>query len=312
MSLIAELLSKATQTRPRKDVPPGLTNSIKNYKSRERNRKRSIIFLVVISCALVSGFAAVYAARLLLSTGPVQVRPGHTMARLATPPSLQPIAVGKQTPQAQIPTTPPTTKDTARKTAPAPARGAKHTASRTAKKKSVAKPVDKPSESEALRHYYTAADYEREGDRLKAIDEYTAALALQPGNFRLLNKVGGLYMQLGMLEEAARYIEESIARNKRYTPALINRGILYAEMGRFEQAAGSLEAALALEPANTLALFNIALLYEKRSMPDKARAHYMKLKKLGDPQGEAGLRRLEVAAPAGASDREITTPAASD
>ena len=148
-----------------------------------------------------------------------------------------------------------------------------------------------------MRHYYMALDFEKEGNHIKAIDEYTAALAIEPENFRLMNKVGGLYMRMRMWKEAAGYLEGSVGENGRYVPALINRGIVYAEMDRFEEAERSLKKALSLEPASRLALFNIALLYEKRSMPEEAKEPYMKLKQFGDTQGFAGVERLEMASP---------------
>ena len=306
MSLITDLLSKVTQTRPRKDVPPGLTNSINTYKKRETKRKRVIFFSVIIIASLTSGFAAIYGVKLLLGTDGAEVRTGHTVATPAPAPAPAPPAT------AIVPETTALAAHTAavKRTsspagappAPSSATAVKKATPAPAAQKSMAEPSGEAENPDAMRHYYMALDFEKEENYIKAANEYIAALAIEPHNFRLMNKVGGLYMQMRMWEEATGYLEGSVGENGRYVPALINRGIVYAEMKRFEDAGRSLEEALALEPANRLALFNIALLYEKRSMPDEAKEHYMKLKRFGDPQGAAGMERLGMAAPGAASD----------
>lgn len=302
MSLITDLLSKVTQTKPRKDVPPGLTNSINTYKKRETNRKRAIFFSVIIIASLVSGFATIYGVKLLLGTDAGVVRVERAQAAPAPTPAAtaavqEAIAMPAHTavtkePGSPVPARPaPSSAPAVKKTSPAPA-----------EQKSITKPSGGIAGSDAMRHYYMALDFEKEGNYIKAIDEYTSALAIEPRNYRLMNKVGGLYMQMRMWKEAARYLEGSVGENGRYVPALINSGIAYAEMKRFEEAARSLEKALSLEPASKLALFNIALLYEKQSMFDEAREHYMKLKQLGDPHGSAGVDRLEMASPPAGSN----------
>jgi len=294
MSLITDLLSKVTQTKPRKDVPPGLTNSINTYKQRETNRKRAIFFSVIIVASLVSGFATIYGVKLLLGTDAGGVRVERTQAAPAPAPAPAATATVKETIAA------PARTAVAIETvspAPSPAQAVKKTPPAPVAQKGAAQPSGGVAGSDAMRHYYMALDFEKEGNYIKAIDEYTSALAIEPRNYRLMNKVGGLYMQMRMWKEAARYLEGSVGENAAYVPALINSGIAYAEMGRFEEAARSLEKALLLEPASKLALFNIALLYEKQSMFEEAREHYMKLKQLGDPQGFAGVERMEMASP---------------
>jgi len=306
MSLITDLLSKVTQTKPRKDVPPGLTNSINTYKKKETNRKRAIFFSVIVIASLVSGFATIYVVKLLLGANAAQVRTGHIVAAPAPAPTPETPAAAVA-PETRAPAThTATAKDAgpARLRAPeprnSPAEGRASPAPAT--QKSAAKPSGEAESPDAMRHYYMALDFEKEGNYIKAVDEYAAALAIEPHNFRLMNKVGGLYMRMMMWEEAAGYLEGSVGENGRYVPALINRGIVYAEMDRFEAAESSLKEALSIEPASRLALFNIALLYEKRSMPKEAKEHYMKLKQLGDPQGAAGVERLETASPAAGGD----------
>lgn len=297
MSLITDLLSKVTQTKPRKDVPPGLTNSINTFKKRETNRKRAILFSVVVIAALVAGFATVYAAKLLLGSGAGEVRldSARPVAEAPAMPEV-PAVEEAEAPatQAQAPRTAQAKKPAAAKR-PAPAEKQASTAPAAPKP---AGPSGEPGNSEALRHYYTALDFEREGNLTKAIGQYTRALAIEPRNFRLMNKVGGLYMQMKMWKEAGGYLEDSVAENGRYVPALINMGTVYAELGRFEEAERSLKEALSLEPSNSLALFNIALLYEKQEMPEKARENYMKLKQFGEKQGVAGIERLDRNSPA--------------
>ncbi|MFQ5736707.1 MAG: tetratricopeptide repeat protein [Thermodesulfobacteriota bacterium] len=318
MSLITDLLSKVSQTEPRKDVPPGLTNSINAYKKKERTRARALLISFVAVAALVCGIATIYALRLFVGTRGGEVRPSgaaQEMAaqdRVAAAPVAVPAAVA----------TPPAQETRQARKRPSPAKRARKKAGsrpparvKGGSKGAGTAPVaaltggtlagstltgstlDGPGPAgqaspEAMQHYYEALDYEKQGELGRAAQSYSKALRLEPRNYRLMNKIASIYMEMGMWEEAAASLGASVRTNDGYVPALINTGIVYAELGRFKVAEAALKKALSIEPYNGLALFNTALLYERQAMPEEAAVYYKKLQQTGDPLGEQGLERI--------------------
>ncbi|MDP2688942.1 MAG: hypothetical protein Q8P48_02405 [Deltaproteobacteria bacterium] len=305
MSLIADLLSKVKQAdRPGKDVPPGLTNSINAYKKKETGRRRAVLFAVVALAALISGFAAVYIVK-LVSGGPAsEVR---TPSETRVDNNAESAAAREDTaaPSAsKIPAPAPQKVSAAHREREARPRAANpKKAGRSEGGKGADAAVTgtldglegkgKQEAPDAAKHYYSALDYEKRGEVLKAVESYGEALKIEPRNYRLMNKIASLFMEMGMWEEAEGYLARSVGIKGDYAPALINTGIVSANLGRLQEAEGYLSRALAIEPLNRLALFNAALLYEKRGMRKEAKKYYLKLKQLGDPQGAGGLERIE-------------------
>jgi tetratricopeptide (TPR) repeat protein len=291
MSLITDLLSKLKQTGPRKDAPPGLTNSINAYKKRETKRKRAVVLTAVIFAALLSGFTTIYVIKLVLG-GPagdisLATDSGYegTMSKSGDVPK---IVTSKQSLETKTlaPSPPP------EKAQPS---GVKPAVRATLGKTDAAPTAEVGGSKsiDAAQLYYKALDYEKAGNILKAVGSYSEALKLEPLNYRLMNKIASLFIEMRMWEEASSYLDTSVRLNGEYAPALINFGIVKAELGRFKEAEGYLSRALDIEPLNRLPLFNMALLYEKQGMLKEAGDYYRRLKRLSDPQGKKGLKRIE-------------------
>jgi len=136
-------------------------------------------------------------------------------------------------------------------------------------------------------------NYEKKGDHYNAISSYKKVLDIEPRNYRVINKIAYILIQIASYEEALKYLDSALSIRHDYVPALINTGIVYAKAEKFSDAEKYLLKALSLEEANQPALFNIATLYEKQGKYDLARGYYLRLKNLGNDQGRLGIERIE-------------------
>lgn len=152
--------------------------------------------------------------------------------------------------------------------------------------------LKKPDTYEKDLYLYMASNYENKKDYSNALVSYKKVLSIEPKNFRVMNNISSLLIQLNSFEEAKTYSQMALGHKNDYVPALINTGIALAKLGMPEEAENHLLRALSLEPDNRQALLNIAILYEKKDNYKKAREHYLRLHRLGDTQGRAGLERI--------------------
>jgi len=142
-------------------------------------------------------------------------------------------------------------------------------------------------------YLYMGGNYEKKGDHYNAISSYKKVLDIEPRNYRVINKIAYILIQIASYEEALKYLDSALSIRHDYVPALINTGIVYAKAEKFSDAEKYLLKALSLEEANQPALFNIATLYEKQGKYDLARGYYLRLKNLGNDQGRLGIERIE-------------------
>lgn len=142
-------------------------------------------------------------------------------------------------------------------------------------------------------YLYLASDYELKKDYSNALSNYKKVLAIDPEDYRVMNKIGAMLTELKSFEEALSYLLDAINIKNDYVPALINTGIAYAGLTELSNAEIYLSTAVVLEPYNKFAVFNIALLYEEMGNYGKAQKYYSMLKVLGEVQGNAGLARIK-------------------
>lgn len=87
------------------------------------------------------------------------------------------------------------------------------------------------------------------------------------------NRLGVLYAEYGLFEEAARHFDEAI-HDAGYVPAIVNRANVAALLGRMDEARRYLERASAQEPANARVLLGLAFSYWQAGDRDGARRAY--------------------------------------
>jgi tetratricopeptide (TPR) repeat protein len=142
-------------------------------------------------------------------------------------------------------------------------------------------------------HLYMGEGYEKKKDFSNAIASYKKVLDIEPGNFRVINKLAHIFIQMNLHDEALKHLQSALKLKPDYVPALINSGIAYAKSGNPAEAESALLNAIAIEGTNQPALLNIAILYEKQGRYDLAKSYYLRLQRLGNMQGSAGIERID-------------------
>jgi Tfp pilus assembly protein PilF len=114
----------------------------------------------------------------------------------------------------------------------------------------------------AAQHVNLGVMEERAGNDAAAIDEYRAALALEPGLVQARYAIGNALARLGRSAEARREYEALLANDERYAPFVSNSlGIIALEEGDAPAAVVAFRRALEGDPAPTThANLGVALL----------------------------------------------------
>lgn len=305
MSRLTDLLSTIKQAEHKKEVPPGLSDSVSSIKRKNPGKRLIVFFVVLISAAVALGLAASYmadhlrgriiansapAAPLASSEGsaPKEAAAGSGVVEKTAsvePPVNRTASYGlkKSTEQMFTPTGS-TPHDAPRESASNPARSP------------VTSREERTDEEDASKErtglFYRARDFELSGDLPKAVQAYQKVVELEPRNYRAMNNIASLYMRMERPKEALRYLEDSLKIKGDYVPALINTGILQARANGVSEAEVSFLKALSIDGSNRTALFNLAALYENTQRYGNAREYYRKLDLLGDTEGANGLKRL--------------------
>jgi len=101
--------------------------------------------------------------------------------------------------------------------------------------------------------------------------------------------MGVVYMELGMDEEAVKYLEKAVQILHYDYQSLNNLGIVYGRLGQYEKALSDLSKAIYLQPDNDSIKINLSMLYQREKKYDEAEKI---LRHLIDknPQNSANLR----------------------
>jgi tetratricopeptide (TPR) repeat protein len=104
------------------------------------------------------------------------------------------------------------------------------------------------------------------GDYSKAVQDYTKALASEPGNFDYLSKRANLYMELKQERSAVADFTTVLQNAKYHTVAnLDKRAKAFINLGEFTQADADIQAALKLDPKSTAPKHTLALLQTQQT-----------------------------------------------
>lgn len=325
MSLLADLLLKVKhhQQQPRKDIPPGLKNIILDSNKKEALKRRIILFSILFALIIISGLMAVYLMQSYFAGDRIQKTESFDYAqgrhRAQGTPSSQTGQVAQVTKEVggrQL------IVDSQKKRLKTASTGSAKTRESKGKEKAgediseeqrvkeeaqpvqeektqqaevsaagVEKPKVDTSEKDA--YLYMARNYELKKDYSNSLSSYKKALNIEPKNYRIMNNIAYIFLQLNSFEEAMDYLQMAINVENDYVPALINMGIVHARLGRPSDAEGYLSRAVILEPYNKHALFNIAFFYEGQGNYDRAQDYYLRLQRTGDIHGYLGLARIK-------------------
>jgi len=122
---------------------------------------------------------------------------------------------------------------------------------------------------------------ESKGDLLRlhkaypeALTCYGLAIAKDPNNAVLLNKAGIAHLQMSELDDARKYFEKSIKKNRKYAEPYNNLGVLSYMQGDYKKAIKQYQKALTLEDTSASFHSNLGTAFFAQKKMDKAIAEY--------------------------------------
>jgi len=158
--------------------------------------------------------------------------------------------------------------------------------------------------------YHEAVRLRGLGDIAAADRHLKKALDLEPSNavyhFELANLYALRYdnsaaikkrnADIGMLELAARELEQALMLDPEYLPARYNLGVVYKRQSKYEQARQKFKEVLKRDPQQTGALMQIGAVYEEQGFFDEAKTAYQEAKELdfANPEIQAALEDLKL------------------
>lgn len=236
MSIINQALKKAQRERRQ---PPDRESWVQSLPpgSAVAPRRRPVLWVVSAMLFALGSGAAMHAwlggpaAHL-----PPLLRPAQPVADAA--PSLQP-----ETPPAAAADSGARALPPAPVQRPAQSRAAAVTAVPSVGSTAPRQPALSPAE-----YVSRGNDLYRRGQYRAAVDMYTAALALRPGDLKARNNLGIAYMQLAMDDRAAGAFEEVLRLDGTYGLAYYNLACVHARAGNAAEAADYLQRAVEIEP----------------------------------------------------------------
>ena len=112
---------------------------------------------------------------------------------------------------------------------------------------------------EAAHHYNLGMLFVEHGYFVEAQNKFDRAIALSPGDLKLLNQLGNDLLQLQQPEAALRYLQMAIDLDPAHLPTLLNAGQIAGRIGRYEQAVAQFRQAVANHPDNPEAWYFLGL-----------------------------------------------------
>jgi len=150
---------------------------------------------------------------------------------------------------------------------------------------------------EAVTHYNFGVGFERRHQPALAVQEYHAALALDPALVVAHNDLGLLLGRQGHLRQAARELETVVRLDPTYATAQNNLGVVLGQQGDLRDALAHFEAAIRIDPRNAEAHNNLGQMLAAQGRITDARAEYEQAARLDPRYAEArrNLARLDAA-----------------
>jgi tetratricopeptide (TPR) repeat protein len=129
----------------------------------------------------------------------------------------------------------------------------------------------------------TAKELERIGDALQAdkdyldgVDYYQAALAKDPHNAVLINKIGISELEMHRYREAKKSFEQSVRIDKNYANAYANLGVVYYQQTSYSKSIRYYDKAISLDKEEAVFYNNRAASFFAKKEFEKASVDYAK------------------------------------
>jgi len=127
----------------------------------------------------------------------------------------------------------------------------------------------------------SVAELERRGDTLRAekayldaLDYYRAAIAKEPNNAKLYNKIGINELQMARFSEARKDFEKAIKNDRQFADAYNNLGVIYYLQKKYGKAVKQYEGAIKLRQDSGSFYSNLGAAYFSRKEFEKASLAY--------------------------------------
>jgi len=117
---------------------------------------------------------------------------------------------------------------------------------------------------------FKATDWANKGELNKAIDEFTAAVKLDPEYYVTYNARGSVYFIKGMDDKALADFNQSIRCNPSYPKAYLNRAGIYGIKGMVSEALADFNKALDLNPRYPEGFYNRGIFYSRNGEYENA------------------------------------------
>lgn len=127
-----------------------------------------------------------------------------------------------------------------------------------------------PTDIDARRHY--AEVLWRRGERMEAVAQINEALKLSPDDAALCVQGGGMYLEMGLFDDAERLARDAVRVSPGSAAAWHLRGQVSLARGQAEPALADFHRALAIDPAERSVLLDTADAYRRLDRPQRALA----------------------------------------
>ncbi|GAX61076.1 hypothetical protein SCALIN_C17_0110 [Candidatus Scalindua japonica] len=134
----------------------------------------------------------------------------------------------------------------------------------------VASSPEDQSVDKAVYHFNLGVYYQKQGDMLRAVNEYETVLKLDSNNAEAHNNLGVIYREQNELDKAMEHYQFVVSLNPGMEEARNNLGVIYYLRGNYREAAEEYRKALELNPNNLKSLINMGLVYKTQGLTKKA------------------------------------------
>ncbi|MGR3175252.1 MAG: tetratricopeptide repeat protein [Candidatus Scalindua sp.] len=124
--------------------------------------------------------------------------------------------------------------------------------------------------NKVLKLFNLGVYYQKQGNTVKAIEEYGRVLELDPDNAEAHNNLGTIYKEQDDLDKAMEHFQHVVSFNPGMDEAHNNLGLIYYLKGNQRGAVSEFQKAIELNPDNLMSQINMGLVYKSQGLERKA------------------------------------------
>jgi tetratricopeptide (TPR) repeat protein len=125
-------------------------------------------------------------------------------------------------------------------------------------------------ENEIVKYFDLGVYYQKQGDTIRAIEEYERVLQLDPDHAETHNNLGVIYKERNELDKAMEHYQRVVSLNPGMDEAHNNLGVMHYLRGEPGEAVAEYRKALELNPDNLISQINISLVFKAQGQEKRA------------------------------------------